>query len=248
MFVRSAFPVNLTKFFSFSVFNQASICQSSRNNFWCAEGRWSVKESYEGIRYKTQKCPLKSLYGLLCPSFPQPPSTLGLAYMVTWLIHTKTRLKIINLCTPQSTSTARADRVPYTACDVIIVKHRWNSTCAGRRDFSNHTQMSAIQSKRREKNAKKLCNLEQMILRGKSRFLHYPPVHFLPNNFGSSRGLGFRENASQPNKTWTWIEDLRFWCVRLWDRLILLLAELKVYMCKRNAWEKNDIRLSKKFS
>lgn len=156
MFVRSAFPDNLTKFFSFSVFNQASICQSSRNNFWCAEGRWSVKESYEGIRYKTQKCPLKSLYGLLCPSFPQPPSTLGLAYMVTWLIHTKTRLKIINLCTPQSTSTARADRVPYTACDVIIVKHRWNSTCAGRRDFSNHTQMSAIQSNRREKSAKKI--------------------------------------------------------------------------------------------
>lgn len=119
MFVRSAFPVNLTKFFFFSVFNQASICQSSRNNFWCAEGRWSVKESYEGIRYKTQKCPLKSLYGLLCPSFPQPPSPLGLAYMVTWLIHTKTRLKIINLCTPQSTWTASL--IPLVTSSLLYI-------------------------------------------------------------------------------------------------------------------------------
>ena len=73
-----------------------------------------------------------------------------------------------------------------------------------------------------------------MILREKSRFLHYPPVRFLPNHFGSSQGLGFRENACQPIKTWTWPEDLRFWCERLWDRLVLLRAEQNVYMRKRN--------------
>lgn len=66
--------------------------------------------------------------------------------------------------------------------------------------------------KQAKEKRKKLYNLEQMILRGKSRFLHYPPVHFLPNHFGSSQGLGFRENACQPIKTWTWTEDLRFWC------------------------------------
>lgn len=165
-----------------------------------------------------------------------------------WFILKHFETCLINICTPQSTSNAHADRVPYTACDIIIVKQRWNSTFAGRRDFSNHTQMSAIQSNRRKKNAKKLYNLEQMILRGKSRFLHYPPVHFLPNHFGSSQGLGFRENACQPIKTWTWTEDLRFWCERLWDRLVLLRAEQNVYMRKRNAWEKKCIGLSKQFS
>ena len=131
------------------------------------------------------------------------------------------------------------DRLPYAACDIIIVKQRWNSTCAGRRDFSNHTQIRAIHSNRREKNAKNYVIWNRWFCEENCVFLYYPSVLLLPNNFGSSRGLEFRENASQPSKTWTWIEDLRFWCERLWDCLVLLLAEQTV--CAKEMHERRSV-------
>ena len=73
-------------------------------------------------------------------------------------------VKVVHPSTPEAHISARVEPIPLfliTTCDVIIFKgpgQLWQS------DLSNHTQMSAIQWSRPEKNAKKTpCTLDQKI-------------------------------------------------------------------------------------